>query len=158
MTYLFIGEVWVGANMVDSCHAVFFLRIIWKCWHFIWFLSIDRQLKSFLIEDEDFFTLHNQYHTKAYELTHCILMMPYGDRDLCQHWLRRWPVAWRHQAITWTHVDVSSVMPHQIHLRAISRALPQPSITKISFIITYIKFHSNVPEANELTFVTKWVI
>ena len=38
-------------------------------------------------------------------LTHCGLMMPYGDRDLGQHWLRWWLIAWQYQAITWTKVD-----------------------------------------------------
>ena len=42
------------------------------------------------------------------ELTHCSLVTPYGDRDMGQHWLRQWLVAWRHQAITWTNVDLSS--------------------------------------------------
>ena len=36
-------------------------------------------------------------------------MTPYGDRKLGQHWIRLWFVAWRHQAITWTNVDLSSV-------------------------------------------------
>ena len=35
-------------------------------------------------------------------LTHCGPVTSYGDRDLGQHWLRYWFVAWRHQAITWT--------------------------------------------------------
>ena len=33
----------------------------------------------------------------------------YGDLDLSQHRLRKWLVAWWHQAITWTKVDLSSV-------------------------------------------------
>ena len=47
-------------------------------------------------------------------------MTPYGDMDLGQHWLRLWLVAWRHQAITWTSVDLSSVMFCGIHPRALS--------------------------------------
>ena len=53
-------------------------------------------------------------------LTHCGLVTPYGDRDLGQLWLRQWLVAWRHQAITWTNVDLSSVMSLGIHLRELS--------------------------------------
>ena len=37
--------------------------------------------------------------------THCGPVTPYVD----QHWLRYWLVAWWHQAITWTDVDLSSV-------------------------------------------------
>ena len=76
-------------------------------------------------------------------------MTPYGDRDLGQHWLRQWIVAWRHQAITWTNVDWSSVKCSDIHIRAISQETPQPSITEICLKITYLKFHSNFPGANE---------
>ena len=49
-------------------------------------------------------------------LTHCDLVMPYGDIDLGQHWLREWLVAWRHQAIIWTNVGLSSVRSIVIHL------------------------------------------
>ena len=83
-------------------------------------------------------------------LTHCGLVTPYVARDLVQHWLRWWLVAWRHQAITWTNVDLSSVMSNGIHLRAILQEIPQSSVTKISLKITYLKCCSNLPGANEL--------
>ena len=38
-------------------------------------------------------------------------------------------------------------------IRAISQEMPQPSITKIYLKITYLKFHSNFPGANEWIFV-----
>ena len=60
--------------------------------------------------------------------TQCGQVTPYGDRDLGQHWLGEWLVAWRHQSITWTNVDWSS---SDIHIRAISHEMPQPSITEI---------------------------
>ena len=41
-------------------------------------------------------------------------------RDLCQHWFRQWLVAWWHQAISWTNVDLSSLRSSDVHLRAIS--------------------------------------
>ena len=77
-------------------------------------------------------------------------MTPYGGRDLGQHWFRQWLVAWWHQAITWTDVDLSSVRPTDIHLRASSQEIHQPSITEIICKIKYLKFHSNFPGANEL--------
>ena len=49
----------------------------------------------------------------------------------------------RHQAITWTKVDLSSVRSSDIYLREI--LLPQPPITKISLNIT-----SNLPNLPEL--------
>ena len=36
-----------------------------------------------------------------------------------------------------------------IHIRAVSQEMSQPSITKIRFKITCLKFHSNFPGANE---------
>ena len=91
-------------------------------------------------------------HSHACDLkTHCGLMMPYGDKNLGQHWLRWWLVAWRHQVITWTNVDWSSVKSSDIHIRAISHEMPQSSITKICLKITCLKFHSNFPGANELS-------
>ena len=60
-------------------------------------------------------------------------------------------MAWWHQAITWTNVDWSSVKSCDIHMRAISQEISQPSITNIFLKITCLKFHSNFPGANELT-------
>ena len=87
---------------------------------------------------------------------YCGLMMPYGDRDVGQHWLRWWLVAWQHQAITWTNVDWSSVKSSDIHIGAISQEMPQPSVTKIrsKIFIQYLKFHSKFPGANELMVCT----
>ena len=42
-----------------------------------------------------------------------------------------------------------------IHSRAMSQEMPQPSITKIHLKITYLEFHSNFPRANELTQITR---
>ena len=78
------------------------------------------------------------------ELTHWGLVTPYGDRELGQQW--------RHQAITWTNVDLSSVRSCGVHVRTISQEIPLPSITKISLRITSLKFISNIPGANELNF------
>ena len=85
--------------------------------------------------------LQNTIMLWEYVVTHCSLVTPYGDRDLGQQWLRLWLVAWRHQAITWTNVDWSSVKSSDIHIRAISQEMPQSSISKIHLKITYIKFY-----------------
>ena len=80
-----------------------------------------------------------------------LTVTPYGARELGQHWIRQWLVAWRHQAITWTKVDRSSVKSSGIHFRANSQEMPLPSITKIWLKITCLKFNSNFPGADELT-------
>ena len=91
-------------------------------------------------------------------LTHCGLVTPYDDRDLCQHWLKYWLVAWRHQAITWTNVDWSLVESSDIHIRAISQEMSQPSITNINLKIICLKFHSNIPGTNKLIVSQRKVI
>ena len=45
----------------------------------------------------------------SFVLIHCGLVMPYGDINLGRHWYRWWLVAWWHQAITWSNVDLSPV-------------------------------------------------
>ena len=57
-------------------------------------------------------------------------------------------VAWQRQAITWTNVDLSPVRSSDIHLRASSQEIPQPSITEIIWKIKYL----NLSGANELKF------
>ena len=44
-----------------------------------------------------------------------------------------------------TNVDVSSVRPSDIHLRAISWEISQPSITKLAWKLLDLKFHPNHP-------------
>ena len=67
-------------------------------------------------------------------------MTPYGDIDPRQHWFRQWLDAWRHQAIAWTNVDLSSVKSGVIHLRASSPEIPQPPITKHDDVIKWKHF------------------
>ena len=62
-----------------------------------------------------------------------------------------WLVAWQHQAITWTKVDLPSVRSIGIHLSTISQEILQPSVTKISWKISFLKSLWILPEANELS-------
>ena len=52
------------------------------------------------------------------DLTHWSLVTPFDDIDLGQYWRRLWLVAWRHQSITWTNVDLSLVRSSDIHQMA----------------------------------------
>ena len=52
-------------------------------------------------------------------------VMPFGNMDLDQHWLRQWLVAWRHQAIIWTNVDYPSQKFCDIYLRASLQWVPK---------------------------------
>ena len=53
-------------------------------------------------------------------------------------------------SLTCTNVDISSIRSSDIQLRAVLLEIPQPSITKINFKITHLKFHLNLPRAKEL--------
>ena len=81
-----------------------------------------------------------------YILTQRVLVTSYCERDEGQHWLMQWCVIWRHQAITWSNVDLLSARSGDIHPRAISLEIPQPPASTI----TYLKFHRNLPGANEM--------
>ena len=63
-----------------------------------------------------------------------------GIIEFGQHWFRQWLVASWHQAIAWTSIDLS-VWFISSHLTAYSQEKHQPSITKISLKITFLKFH-----------------
>ena len=52
---------------------------------------------------------HQNINFFKYTLTHWDLMVPYGDIDLGQHWLRWWLASWWHQAITLTNADFLSI-------------------------------------------------
>ena len=85
-------------------------------------------------------SIHTNYST------HCGLMTPYGDKYLGQNWIRKWVVAWRQWAITWTYVDMLSVRSSEGN----STKKPQPSITELSSLkITFQKFHLILPGAND---------
>ena len=83
--------------------------------------------------------------------THWGLVTPYGNRDLGQHWPRQWLVAWWHQAITWTNVDLSSVEFCGIHLTTILLVAFKASIHEMSSKIIFLKLQPHLPGANELT-------
>ena len=74
---------------------------------------------------------------KSILLTHCGLVTPYGDKDLGQYWLKLWLIAWWHQAIIWTNVDLLFAGTSDFNLRAILPDITHPSITKIGFKILF---------------------
>ena len=61
-------------------------------------------------------------------------------------------VAWQHQTITWTNVDISPVRSCGIHHRALSWEDLKISISKIRWKITSLESNSDLPGANELSY------
>ena len=47
-----------------------------------------------------------------------VIVTPYGVGDIGQHWFMEWLIAWQHQAITWTNVDLPSTRSSGIHYTA----------------------------------------
>ena len=70
-----------------------------------------------------------------FKLTYHILVTPCGGTDTGQQWLSKWPVAWRHQVITWTDVDsrILVPIPAQFH-RKCARYAGQKTRFKINFL------------------------
>ena len=65
-------------------------------------------------------------------------------------------VAWRHLAITWTNVDLSSKVIRDNHLRAISQEVLMNLIHDMCSEITLSKLLLHLPGANELTCTTSY--
>ena len=83
-------------------------------------------------------------------LTHCALMTPYGDIDLGQHWLRQWLVAWWHQAIAWTNVDLPSKCSVAFTWEHFHKKCSWTSSYHV-FIDCTFKLLPHLPGTNELT-------
>ena len=61
--------------------------------------------------------------------------------------------------ITWINVDLSSLRSSDVHRMAISLEISQPSVTKISLKIIFLRTYWNSPGANELSNIfTTWEI
>ena len=67
-------------------------------------------------------------------------------------------VAWRHQAFTWTNVDLSSVTSCGIHRRALSSVDLKIPISKTRLKHTFLELHQDLPGGSELkTFVQLYI-
>ena len=76
--------------------------------------------------------------------------------NISKHWFKYWLAAWRHQAITWSNVDLSSVGSCAIHPMAIALEM-----TAAHLKFTHLKLKAHPPGNNELKnlkiqFITSW--
>ena len=83
-------------------------------------------------------------------LTHCGPVMPYGNINLGQYWLRQWLVSWWHKATTWTNGGLPPMGFRGTQLRPISHKLPQISIYKMGLKIILLKLLPHLPGANKM--------
>ena len=81
-------------------------------------------------------------------LTHCGLVTPYDDKVMGQHCFSYWLVAWWHQAITWTSVDLSKMFCG-IHVSAISQDLLKKLFHEMSLKIVPLKSKPYLPGVKE---------
>ena len=80
----------------------------------------------------------------------------HSDAIWQQEGSRSWLDAWWHQAIAWTNVDLSSLRSNDVHLRAISLEISQPSVNKMTLKIVFRLFYWILPGANELMPTGLW--
>ena len=73
-----------------------------------------------LIKNAVYGTFRDVHHHFSF-LTSCVLVAPYVDTNLCQHWIKEWLDVWQLQAINRTNMNISLVSFCSIHLRAISQ-------------------------------------
>ena len=71
---------------------------------------------------------------------------------------RSWSTLARVMACCLTNVDWSSVKSSDLHIKAISLDMSQPSITEICLKIACLKLYSNFPGANEVNWICHSVI
>ena len=137
------GTVGALNSMINICHTFFYnykLLILQYCSCFLIILFQKASLMCIPLVDLIFVCI----------LTHYGLVTSYGVIDLCQHWFRKWLVAWYVQAISWISVDWSSVGSCNIHLRAISQEMLKISIVDISLKSIDSRSQPHFPGANEL--------
>ena len=88
----------------------------------------------------------------------CGLVTAYCVIDLGQHKLKQWLVAWRHQAITCTNTDISSIGSCDVHLReglVIRRSEDNSQQKKIGNCV--LKIQSIYPRSKMLTIsIAEW--
>ena len=68
-------------------------------------------------------------------LTHCPLVTPYGNNDICQQWLKCWLVAWWHQTITWINVDWRLLASTPVPFRSICLQMLQVEINILKLLM-----------------------
>ena len=80
--------------------------------------TIKYGVKMTCIYQEQYYS-HTMKQNKSVSIStvDCCLVMLYGDWVLAKQWRRYW-LAWRHQAVNWINVDLSSIGSSGIHLRA----------------------------------------
>ena len=79
----------------------------------------------------------------------CGLVTPYGDRDLVNIGSGYGLLPDGTKPLPEPMLTDHQWSPSDIHIRAISLEVPQPSVTEICLKIMYLNFHSNFPGANE---------
>ena len=96
------------------------------------------------------------YFGKTTSLPMPMMTSRYSDTDLCEHWSRLLLVAWWHQAITWTNVDlnvdINGILSHSPQTKFTRSNINfKISICKVSLKYTHVRLllHFTVSQANE---------
>ena len=130
----------LSLDWLQSNFTSFFTVLLQKS---LWYLTTTQAIKSTFTD--------TWFWRKAYPLTHHGLVKPHGNIDRGQHWLRQWLVAWWHQAITWTNVDLSSKLLWGTDLRTMPMNLIrnmclETRLTAPSLRDQWVNTHINLTE------------
>ena len=68
-----------------------------------------------------------------------------GDKDMSQHWLWQWLVAWRQQAITWTNADYQQMCSLAFIHQQIQRKYWWNLIWKMHSALTLLNYYHISP-------------
>ena len=106
------GPGWLKMSAFQSTRLVYYEsdNLLWKIY-----------IQSACYIDFALLKNYTKVDTRVSMVVHCGLVMWYGNIDLFQHWIRKSLVAWWHQAINCTNVDLPSKVFCGIHPRVISR-------------------------------------
>ena len=103
-----------------------------RCSNYIWF---DGDLGNDWRKFDAMYISHVNMIDKM-QSTHYSIVMPYGDRDTT---IPRWRTQWRHQAITWTNVDLdSSIFTQYDFIENTHTHNCKKNATKYIFLLTII--------------------
>ena len=126
-------------SWMKSC--VFWLKFQWSL-----FLRVQFTIIQYTPLSEPMLT----QFTRGRWVYHCGLVTPCHNIDLGQHRFRWWLGAWKHQAMTWTNVDLERNVFCGIRLRAISQEVLKNLIRKISSEMTLLRSQPCHAGINEL--------
>ena len=122
--------------------------------------ALERRVEKLCQEEKekrpDIFAIATGYKSSL----NWLCCLTHNDALWCQQGFRKWLVAWRHQAIAWTSVDILPVGSCAVHIKAITLKMHMKEITTRCLRIAHLKLNpwewiSVNFESNKTVFIEK---